>query len=608
MAKEKLEHSNASTDAIEVQKVTSIDAALILGAERSEMMAMELARELQSDEPIEADEEKKSSKKQAKRKRKAKAKKPSTLTDALLRKLGYLFPDGDAAKASDEDEEIKVWGYPEPLPKEFYDRLPQMLRWLPDEHKEYPHLRDAVLMGLLTVLSAVTPYCVVIEDKKERSLTLYLCVVGNPSAGKSAITATKDSLQLIDKMLREDKEEKMKEYARRKKAYDIVVKELEKNRKKLPLEELAMELATIEEPKAPFTPQILMPQRTTEARFLQELAQNQGLPLLMLLSEVKILLNSNSREHGNYFDELLEIYDGTNIDKRLKTNNEEIYVERPSLAVLLTGVPNQLRNLFKGFDSGMESRFNTFILLQETRYRPEDEVLTEQHQAIIDELQWAAKELYTALTAGGDAEHPYKLVMTEEMKRQMDEYFFTKSNLVEAKYKNPNVVSIVRRRRLDFKRLLFIVTLYRQYDLYGDWGKVLETKEIVPTMEDVDLMLYLANYLIDHSLYMLDTYAGQGEDTAQRKTEVSKDEILHSLPDKFLSTEAKEKLKRMGDSNPERTIRRWLNADFIARTGKDGRIYAYRKLSAKEMRKRQRVSAKNLFKNQNAENKESKQK
>lgn len=291
----------------EVQEVTSIDAALILGAERSEMMAMELARELQSDEPVEAEANgKKPSKKQAKRRRKA-----STLTDALLHKLGYLYPDGRADKASDEDEEIKVWGYPEPLPKEFYDRLPQMLRWLPDEHKEYPHLRDAVLMGLLTVLSAVTPYCAVVEDKKQRSATIYLFVVGNPSAGKSAITAVKDVLLTIDRMLRDEKEEKMKEYARRKKAYEIVIKELEKNKQKLSLDDLTMELATVEEPKAPFTPQIQMPQRTTEARFLQEMAQNQGLPLLMLLSEVKILLNSNAREHGNYFDELLEIYDNT---------------------------------------------------------------------------------------------------------------------------------------------------------------------------------------------------------------------------------------------------------------------------------------------------------
>jgi hypothetical protein len=333
------------------------------------------------------------------------------------------------------------------------------------------------------------------------------------------------------------------------------------------------------------------------------MAQNQGLPLLMLLSEVKILLNSNAREHGNYFDELLEIYDNTAIDKRLKTNNEEIYVEHPSLAVLLTGVPNQLPKLFKGFDSGMESRFNTIVLHQETRYRREDEVLTEEHQAIIDELQCVTKELYTMLTANGSEEEPYLLVMTDEMKEQMDEYFFTKGNQVEARYKNPNAVSIVRRRRLDFKRLLLLITLYRLYDRYEDWSRVLTTKEIVPTMEDVDLVLYLANYLIDHSLYVLDTYAAEAETEAVRKTDISKDEILNSLDNRFFSTEAKEKLKRMGDTNPERTIRRWLNADLIARMGKNGRVYTYRKLTAKETQKRQRASARKILKAQSAVNK-----
>lgn len=592
----------------EVQKDTSIDASLIIGSEVSCVKAMELAEELRSNEPVEAAEgdSSETAKKQRKKRRKEKAKRPLTLTDALLRRFGYLYPDGEPAKAADEEDEVKVWGYPEALPEEFYLRLPRLLRWLPDEHKEYPHLRDAVLLGQLTVLSAVTPHCTVWEDKKRRSGTLYLFVVGNPSAGKSAITATKDLLLLIDRMLREEKEQKMRDYARRRKAYEIVVKELERKGKKLSMDELAMELAAIEEPEVPFTPQITMPQRTTEARFLQEMAQNRGLPLLMLLSEVKIVLNANSREHGNYLDELLEIYDNTHIDKRLKTNNEEIYVENPALAVLLTGVPNQLPKLFKGFDSGLESRFNTIILHQETRYRPEDEVLSEQHQAIIDELQCVLKELYTMLTAMGSEEKPYQLVMTEEMKQQMDSYFFTKGNLVEAKHKHPNAVSVVRRRRLDFKRLLMLITLYRLYDRYEDWSKVLASKEIVPTMEDVDLTLYLANYLIDHSLYMFDLYAAETETEAVRKVDITKDEILRSLPPKFLSTEAKEQLKRMGDTNPERTLRRWLRADLIARTGKDGRVYAYRKLSAKETRKRQMASARKICKSQTSVNKPNK--
>jgi hypothetical protein len=87
------------------------------------------------------------------------------------------------------------------------------------------------------------------------------------------------------------------------------------------------------------------------------------------------------------------------------------------------------------------------------------------------------------------------------------------------------------------------------------------------------------------------------------KSAKSKDEILNSLDNRFFSTEAKEKLKRMGDTNPERTIRRWLNADLIARMGKNGRVYTYRKLTAKETQKRQRASARKILKAQSAVNK-----
>ena len=249
---------------------TSIDAALIMGSMRSETMAKELARKLLSEQPI-------NNVKPVRRE--------LTLTEALLHHFGYLYPDGESAVAG--DEEVDLVGYPEALPEDFYSKLPRLLQGLPMEHREYPHLRDAVLMGLLTVLSAVTPYCTVVENTKNRSCTLYTFVVGNPSAGKSSVTNTKDVLLGIDKQLRLEKEEKMRDYARRKQAYDIRLREVERNTRKLSVDELAEEIAQIGEPELPFTPQIMMPQRTTEARFIQEMVQNQGLPLLMLLSEVK---------------------------------------------------------------------------------------------------------------------------------------------------------------------------------------------------------------------------------------------------------------------------------------------------------------------------------
>lgn len=548
---------------------------------RSEIKAMELARKLQSVEPINNDTPAEETEENPKSEVVA-------LTEALLHGFGYLYKE-ETTTTNSNDETLPV-GYPKALPASFYERLPRMLQGLSMEHKEYPHLRDAVLMGQLTVLSAVTPYCTVWEDKKQRSCTLYLFVVGNPSAGKSAITSTKDALQGIDKMLREEKENKLKDYARRKQAYDIVMKELEKNSRKLPMDDLAAELAKIEEPKEPFTPQIMMPQRTTEARFLQDMVKNQGHPQLMLLSEVQTLFNANGREHGNYLDELLEIYDNTAIDKRLKTNNEELYVEHPALAVLLTGVPNQLPKLFKGFDSGLESRFNSMVLHINTEYRPEDDEITREHQQMVAEMQQVLCDLYDVLAANGSDEEPYQLCLTAEMKQQMDTFLHVKGTLVEAMHRHPNAVSVVRRRRLDFKRLLFIFTLYRQYEGCGDWAEVLSTKQIIPTMEDVDLVLYLTNHLIDHTLYVLGVYAGDCEKKIEYNLVKTKQEVFHTLPKQFLATEAKKQLEYIGDSNPDRTVKNWERANLIAYTGKLGKVYTYRKLTTKETQQQQKLS------------------
>ena len=563
----------------------SIDASLILESMRSEIEAMELARKLQSEQPINDSTPAEESAEHTEST-------TVTLTEALLHGFDYLYKGVETtATQTNEGEPV---GYPKALPEDFYHRLPKMLQGLPMEHKEYPHLRDAVLMGQLTVLSAVTPYCTVWEDKKQRSCTLYLFVVGNPSAGKSAITATKDVLQGIDKMLREEKEQKMKEYARRKQAYDIVMKELEKNSRKLSMDDLATELAKVEEPKEPFTPQIMMPQRTTEARFIQDLVKNQGHPQLMLLSEVQTLFNANGREHGNYLDELLEIYDNTAIDKRLKTNNEELYVEHPALAVLLTGVPNQLPKLFKGFDSGLESRFNSMVLHINTEYRAEDDEITREHQQMVAEMQQVLCELYDMLAANGSDEEPYQLCLTAEMKQQMDSFLHAKGGLVEAMHRHPNAVSVVRRRRLDFKRLLLVITLFRQHDGCGDWTEVLSTKEIVPTMEDVDLVLYLVNYLIDHTLYVLSVYAGNSEEKVEFNLVKTKQEVFHTLPRQFLANEAKDLLKAIGDTNADRTVKNWERANLIAYTGKQGKVYIYRKLTTKETQQQQKLSLKQL--------------
>ena len=76
-----------------------------------------------------------------------------------------------------------------------------------------------------------------------------------------------------------------------------------------------------------------------------------------------------------------------------------------------------------------------------------------------------------------------------------------------------------------------------------------------------------------------------------RKT---KEEVLHTLPSVFYASDAKKLLSEIGDSNPDRTVKRWERANLIACTGKDGRIHIYRKLTSKETQQKQKLSLKQL--------------
>ena len=58
--------------------------------------------------------------------------------------------------------------------------------------------------------------------------------------------------------------------------------------------------------------------------------------------------------------------------------------------------------------------------------------------------------------------------------------------------------------------------------------------------------------------------------------------------------EAKEQLKAIGDTNADRTVKNWERANLIAFVGKQGKIYIYRKLTAKETQQKQKLSLKQL--------------
>lgn len=531
------------------------------------------------------------------------------LTGDYLEKFKYLYKE-QQTKGKEDDVEDVFRGYPEALPKEFYDMLPRFLTVLPMEHTDNPHLRDAVLLGMWPVLATIMPYVEVKHDNERRTCAIYVFVAGAPTAGKSGVTGCQAVLDTINAELLLAREEEMRMYAIKRKAYEIKRKAIENDGKKKSQEEVEQELLALVEPVPPLVPFLFIAPRTTEARFLMDLREAQGLNMLLVLSEVAVLLNSNKREHGNYVEELLDIYDNKSIIKRLRTNNEEVHIERPSLSGIFTGVPEQVGKFFSSFPNGMESRISTMLLVKDAEYKPEDTADYEKHQTLVRELQEVAYGLYMWLRQMGDGKEgtTFVLDIAEEDMEHIDTFFAAKEELVAGAYLNKNAKSLVRRKKLDFKRITAMLEVMLRYEQSRSWDKVFASPVIVPSRKTINLALFYANHLIDHSLYVQRRYGSLRHVEEEPQKQLDRKELLGMLSATFLTSEAKELLERNGDTNPYRTIRVWREAYFIEDIGKAGKITTYRKLSPKEQHKRLKLSVKAKNKRQRTENKRGKRK
>ena len=181
---------------------------------------------------------------------------------------------------------------------------------------------------------------------------------------------------------------------------------------------------------------------------------------------------------------------------------------------------------------------------------------------------------------------------------------------VEATYSSKNAAAVVFRRVLDFKRWLMQLTLFRLREQCDSWSEALASYTVTPTDEDVDLMLYYTNSVIDQSLYCIEQYGNIQRVEDARPERLSKQEVLLKLETNFCSSEVKRLMELNGYKPREifRAIEAWLNAGDIACTGKHGRERNFRKLNTREKRKVLNLSAKKMNQPQRSVNQRSKRK
>lgn len=540
-----------------------------------------------------------------------KRKRRKKLTPERLHQLEFLFEYEDENKA--DDAATNGIPFPQPLADEVYEMLPKYYVDLPMEQSDVPQLRDAVLHSVFTITSAAMPHCRVVNAREEYSCNIMSLFAATSTSGKALLTSPADGLTKISRRLREEEKKNKQEYDKKMNAYRSMQKHIESKCKPEEMEQRLMEL---QEPEPPFSPSMFIASKTSPD-LNQRLHNNRDLPCLMRKTEMINLIKDDKKEHGGLFDCFLDIADNARMERTIKTNDEWQCAEHPNMSFVSTMTDDELPLFFSSIPSGLEARISMRLMYIDRRYRPEDDEEYLRHKQVMTQMSDELYNLYFQLRRDetedereNETKRVYTLKFTPEIKSQMDLYFDRKERYVSAHYRAKNAVGVVFRSRLDYKRLLLQLSLMHLREMTGSWEAALRNYEIVPTVEDADLMLYYINHVIDHSLYVLESYGGSQQAYEEVASKMSLMEMYRQLSDNFSSSDAKKLFSENGVGKRQhyRILNSWKNDFFIEETGTMGKERVFRKLSAAERRNRCKVSLKKNKKKQLIGNKQNKKK
>ena len=540
-----------------------------------------------------------------------KRKRRKKLTPERLHQLEFLFEYEDENKT--DDAATDGIPFPQPLADEVYEMLPKYYVDLPMEQSDVPQLRDAVLHSVFTITSAAMSHCRVVNAREEYSCNIMSLFAATSTSGKALLTSPADGLTKISRRLREEEKKNKQEYDKKMNAYRSMQKHIESKCKPEEMEKRLMEL---QEPEPPFSPSMFIASKTSPD-LNQRLHNNRDLPCLMRKTEMINLIKDDKKEHGGLFDCFLDIADNARMERTIKTNDEWQCAEHPNMSFVSTMTDDELPLFFSSIPSGLEARISMRLMYIDRRYRPEDDEEYLRHKQVMTQMSDELYDLYFLLRRDetedeteNETKRVYTLKFTPEIKSQMDLYFDRKERYVSAHYRAKNAVGVVFRSRLDYKRLLLQLSLMHLREMTGSWEAALSNYEIVPTVEDADLMLYYINHVIDHSLYVLESYGGSQQAYEEVAPKMSLMEMYRQLSDNFSSSDAKKLFSENGVGKRQhyRILNSWKNDFFIEETGAMGKERVFRKLSVAERRNRCKVSLKKNKKKQLIGNKQNKKK
>lgn len=431
----------------------------------------------------------------------------------------------------------------EPLPRfswQIRQLLPDFFRKIVDQ-SETEQDGDILLLGSITVISAVLPNVFGIYNKRPVWSNLFLFVTARASSGKGRLTLCKYLIDPIHDRLREINEAEMIAYKQDMERYNA-------NKKKIDMDK----------PEMPPLRMLVIPANSSATAVYQVLGDNDGQGL-MFETEGDTLANTFASDYGNYSDGFRKAFHHENISYVRRKDREYVNLKHPRLSALLTGTPKQVQSLITDAENGLFSRFIFYYLATEAQWQ---DVFAVSDTGTIDDyfrqLGFQYHDFYKVLQELGEIRFRFTPAQQDCFNTWFREIHKEYPQLL-----GEEIIASVRRLGLITFRIAMILSSVRMMD-NGRYVTDLECLD-----NDFNASMTISRALLQHTARVfkeLPRTATQSEQSSSQKT-VRRQLFIDALPDEFdrqTFIDISSRL-RMPLSTAERNIKRWTDEGLLIR-------------------------------------------
>ena len=291
------------------------------------------------------------------------------------------------------------------FPAFIYDMLPPFLKEVLGNCISEDD-RDMMLMGTLTCISATLQNVAGEYNHDDWHPMLYFFVMADAGMGKGSLKYCREIVAPIHNELREASEQLMKQY------------------KESKSESKPGEKDTSNVNEAPHRRTLFIPTNSSAASVIQQLDNNGGVGLIFD-TECDTLSAILKSEYGDYSTIIRKSYHHEAIDLSRRKDDEYRVIERPMLAICLSGTPGQLYTLTPQAEDGTFSRITCYHMPFKAEFR---DVLVESVNHNYDnytlrerflQLGKLYKQRRESFLRGGS----YRIVIPQEYCKVFNEHF-----------------------------------------------------------------------------------------------------------------------------------------------------------------------------------------